>query len=120
MHLCKVDPAMRRIVRRVGACTLVPRPRREYFVTLCKSIYTQQISTRIATILVDDTHDLIHKAVGWMLREVGKRSSETALTSFLERHAATMPRTMLRYAIERRPATERRRWMSLATKDAKS
>ena len=77
-------------------------------------------ATRIATILVDDTHDLIHKAVGWMLREVGKRSSETALTSFLERHAATMPRTMLRYAIERRPATERRRWMSLATKDAKS
>ena len=50
-HLCKGDPAMRRIVRRVGPCTLVPRPRREYFVTLCKSIYTQQISTRIATIL---------------------------------------------------------------------
>ena len=69
---------------------------------------------RIATILVNDTHDLIHKAVGWMLREVGKRASETALTSFLERHAATMPRTMLRYAIERRPATERRRWMNMA------
>jgi 3-methyladenine DNA glycosylase/8-oxoguanine DNA glycosylase len=51
VHLCKGDPAMRRIVRRVGACTLAPRPRREYFVTLCKSIYTQQISTRIATIL---------------------------------------------------------------------
>ena len=50
-HLCKGDPAMRRIVRRVGPCTLVPRPRRAYFVTLCKSIYTQQISTRIATIL---------------------------------------------------------------------
>ena len=50
-HLCKADPVMRRIVRRVGACTLVPRPRRAYFVTLCKSIYTQQISTRIATIL---------------------------------------------------------------------
>ena len=50
-HLCKADPAMRRIVRRVGACTLVPRPRREYFVTLCKSIYTQQISTKIAAAL---------------------------------------------------------------------
>ena len=50
-HLCKGDPAMRRIIRRVGPCTLVPRPRRAYFVTLCKSIYTQQISTRIATIL---------------------------------------------------------------------
>jgi 3-methyladenine DNA glycosylase AlkD len=69
---------------------------------------------RIATILVNDTHDLIHKAVGWMLREVGKRASDAALTTFLERHAATMPRTMLRYAIERKPAIERARWMSLA------
>lgn len=68
---------------------------------------------RIATMLVNDRHDLIHKAVGWMLREVGKRASEAALTTFLERHAATMPRTMLRYAIERRPAIERARWMSL-------
>jgi 3-methyladenine DNA glycosylase AlkD len=74
---------------------------------------------RIATILVNDRHDLIHKAVGWMLREVGKRASEAALTTFLERHAATMPRTMLRYAIERRPAAERARWMSLATKNTK-
>lgn len=67
---------------------------------------------RIATLLVNDRHDLIHKAVGWMLREVGKRASATALTSFLERHAATMPRTMLRYAIEHRSPAERRRWMS--------
>lgn len=66
---------------------------------------------RIAAILVNDTHDLIHKAVGWMLREVGKRASDTALTSFLERHAATMPRTMLRYAIERLPARDRAQWM---------
>ena len=72
---------------------------------------------RIATILVDDTHDLIHKAAGWMLREVGKKASETALTRFLERHAATMPRTMLRYAIGRRPPAERAHWLSLATKD---
>lgn len=71
---------------------------------------------RIATILVNDTHDLIHKAVGWMLREVGKRADEAALTTFLERHAATMPRTMLRYAIERRPAIERARWMSLGSR----
>jgi 3-methyladenine DNA glycosylase AlkD len=67
---------------------------------------------RIASILVNDTHDLIHKAVGWMLREVGKRASDAALTSFLELHAATMPRTMLRYAIERRSAAERRVWMN--------
>jgi 3-methyladenine DNA glycosylase AlkD len=74
---------------------------------------------RIATILVNDSHDLIHKAAGWMLREAGTRASEAALTTFLERHAATMPRTMLRYAIERRPAAERARWMSLATKATK-
>ena len=69
---------------------------------------------RIATLLVNDDHDLIHKAVGWMLRETGKRASAEALTTFLERHAATMPRTMLRYAIERLPAPERQRWMSMA------
>jgi 3-methyladenine DNA glycosylase AlkD len=68
---------------------------------------------RIATILVNDRHDLIHKAVGWMLREVGKRASPKALERFLQRHAATMPRTMLRYAIERMPAAERRHWMDL-------
>ena len=69
---------------------------------------------RIATILVYDSHDLIHKAVGWMLREVDKRASPAALTAFLNRHAATMPRTMLRYAIERLPAQERQRWMRMA------
>ncbi len=70
---------------------------------------------RIATLLVDDEHDLIHKAVGWMLREVDKRASPEALTAFLERHAATMPRTCLRYAIERLPARDRQRWMNMAS-----
>jgi 3-methyladenine DNA glycosylase AlkD len=59
-------------------------------------------------------HDLLQKAAGWMLREVGKRDRD-ALVDFLEEHAATMPRTMLRYAIEKMSADERRRWMSLGS-----
>lgn len=55
---------------------------------------------RIAEILLDDDHDLIHKATGWMLREAGKRD-EPRLLAFLDRYAAGMPRTLLRYTMER-------------------
>jgi len=57
-------------------------------------------------------HDLMHKAVGWMLREVGKRCSMELLRQFLELHAHEMPRTALRYAIEQMSDDERKYWMS--------
>jgi 3-methyladenine DNA glycosylase AlkD len=65
-------------------------------------------SFQIAQLLLDDNHDLIHKALGWVLRETGKRS-EPALLDFLQRNYARLPRTTLRYAIERFPAPQRKR-----------
>jgi 3-methyladenine DNA glycosylase AlkD len=65
---------------------------------------------RIAERLLTDREDLIHKAVGWMLREVGKRHEPT-LQMFLRRHGKTMPRTALRYAIERFPTEVRRAYV---------
>ena len=66
---------------------------------------------RYAEMHLHHPHDLMHKAVGWMLREMGKRCSMDLLRDFLELHAHEMPRTMLRYAIELMPETERQGWL---------
>ncbi len=67
-------------------------------------------SLKLAEVLMNDKHDLIHKAVGWMLREVGKKDI-TILERFLDEHHKQMPRTMLRYSLERLSEEKRRHYM---------
>ncbi len=67
----------------------------------------------VAEHMMDHKHDLMHKAIGWMLREVGKYSGQKVLNEFLDKHAHYMPRTMLRYAIERHEPEWKKKYMEM-------
>jgi len=84
-----------------------------YFLREGEPIDTYQL----AEILVNEQHDLLQKAVGWSLREMGKLDSQL-LRQFLDTHAATMPRTALRYALEKLPDAEKRRYMDAKSRGA--
>lgn len=86
--------------------------RRIAIITTLHFIRNKQLKDtfKIAKILMQDKHDLIHKAVGWMLREAGKRDQQQ-LEKFLNKHYKRMPRTMLRYAIERLSEEKKRFYM---------
>jgi 3-methyladenine DNA glycosylase AlkD len=110
----------------VGTFLLTKSRKPLYQLTKSKSLWERRIavlatfsfirnnqfddSLKIAEILLKDKEDLIHKATGWMLREIGKRDTRSAET-FLKKHCRTMPRTMLRYAIERFSPSKRRMYL---------
>ncbi|MDE6291708.1 MAG: DNA alkylation repair protein, partial [Muribaculaceae bacterium] len=85
------------------------------YTMICNGVYDDTL--RISERYIDHTHDLIHKASGWMLREVDKRGGENELRDFLDRYATSMPRTMLRYSIERFPEQERQYYLKLRKDD---
>lgn len=67
----------------------------------------------LAELVLEDREDLIHKASGWMLREAGKHTAPDQLLAFLDKHATRMPRTMLRYSLERLPVETRKHYLQL-------
>ncbi len=81
-----------------------------YYINKCQRA---DEALEICDILLHDSHDLIQKAVGWMLREIGKRVDEDILLLYLDDHAHEMPRTMLRYAIERLTPQQKKLYMNV-------
>lgn len=105
-------PVERGVLRQLASSTCLWEQRIAMVATLMLIRHHQYEETLLmARLLLHHPHDLIQKAVGWMLREMGKRDS-TLLQNFLEQHAATMPRTALRYAIEKMRPDERKYWMN--------
>lgn len=102
----------RRVLNRLAKSTLLWERRIAIIATLaCIRRGDASTTLHIADIVMHDREDLMHKATGWMLREVGKRCGRAVLVAYLTPRYATMPRTMLRYAIEHFSAVERRRWL---------
>ena len=112
LHLLYADEKKRKILYRLAKSKDLWERRIAIIATLAFIVRANDYADTLALaeLLLSDTHDLIHKATGWMLREVGKRSPET-LRGFLRTRANQMPRTMLRYAIERFPEGERKGWL---------
>lgn len=102
----------RAILRKLAKSPLLWERRIAVIATLAFIVKGQSADTLdLCARLLKDEHDLMHKACGWMLREVGKRVSREHLRGFLKAHAHEMPRTMLRYSIEHLDKAERQRWM---------
>ena len=110
----------RRVLGRLAASPLLWE-RRIAMVSTLEHIRQGQLGNTfwLAERLLDDPEDLLHKATGWMLREAGKRDLQ-ALFSFLDAHAADLPRTALRYALERIAPEKRRKWMNVLQKAHKN
>ncbi len=103
----------RRILRRLARSEAIWERRIAIIATLAFIRRNEFDDTlELSSQLLGDGHDLIHKAVGWMLREVGKRDEPT-LRRFLDQHASVMPRTALRYAIERLSPAHRQHYMAI-------
>lgn len=81
---------------------------------ICKGIYDDTL--RLALKYLNHSHDLIHKATGWMLREIGQKGGDAELRMFLDLYSTSMPRTMLRYSIEHFPEQERQNYLKLKKK----
>jgi 3-methyladenine DNA glycosylase AlkD len=106
-----LDPMRLTVLEQLARSESLWERRIAIIATFCwikQGIHTPTL--RIAALLLNDPHDLIHKAVGWMLREVGKRDLRQEEV-FLREHYRAMPRTMLRYAIERFPERRRQRYL---------
>jgi len=107
----RTHPKERSVLRKLARSPNLWERRVAIVATFASIVHGEFADTfRIADVLLGDTHDLVHKAVGWMLREAGKRDRK-ALEGFLRTRHARMPRTMLRYAIERFPEARRRRYL---------